>query len=43
MPHPVAALLAPAGTPDAERAAIVSGANAMYLGAERFNETREPS
>jgi putative protease len=30
-------LLAPAGTIDAARAALANGANAVYLGAERFN------
>lgn len=30
-------LLAPAGTLDAARAALANGANAIYLGAERFN------
>jgi U32 family peptidase len=30
-------LLAPAGSPDAVRAAIANGADAVYLGALRFN------
>src|SRR5512133_1355273 len=30
-------LLAPAGSPDAVRAAVANGANAVYLGAEKFN------
>ncbi|MFZ5623702.1 MAG: DUF3656 domain-containing U32 family peptidase [Gemmatimonadota bacterium] len=37
MPHAVPELLAPAGTLDAVRAALANGANAIYLGAERFN------
>lgn len=37
MPHPVPELLSPAGTLDAVRAALANGANAVYLGAERFN------
>jgi putative protease len=37
MSRPVPELLAPAGTLDAARAAIANGANAVYLGAERFN------
>ncbi len=37
MPRPVPELLAPAGTLDAARAALANGANAIYLGAERFN------
>jgi putative protease len=37
MPRPVPELLAPAGTLDAARAALANGANAVYLGAERFN------
>jgi putative protease len=37
MPRPVPELLAPAGSLDAARAALANGANAIYLGAERFN------
>jgi putative protease len=37
MPLPVPELLAPAGSLDAVRAALANGANAVYLGAERFN------
>ncbi len=37
MSRPVPELLAPAGTLDAARAALANGANAIYLGAERFN------
>jgi putative protease len=37
MTRPVPELLAPAGTLDAARAALANGANAVYLGAERFN------
>jgi len=37
MPRPVPELLAPAGTFDAVRAALANGADAVYLGAERFN------
>lgn len=37
MSRPVPELLAPAGTLDAVRAALANGANAIYLGAERFN------
>jgi len=37
MSRPVPELLAPAGTLDAARAALANGANAVYLGAERFN------
>jgi putative protease len=33
----VPALLAPAGSPDAARAAVANGANAIYLGAGAFN------
>ena len=39
--HPVPELLAPAGTFDAVRAAVANGANAVYLGAERFNARDE--
>ncbi len=37
MHHRVPELLAPAGSLDAVRAALANGANAIYLGAERFN------
>ncbi len=37
MTRPVPELLAPAGTLDAVRAALANGADAVYLGAERFN------
>jgi len=37
MRRTVPELLAPAGTLDAVRAALANGANAVYLGAERFN------
>jgi putative protease len=37
MPRPVPELLSPAGSLDAARAAIANGANAIYLGAEKFN------
>ncbi len=37
MQHRVPELLAPAGSLDAVRAALANGANAVYLGAERFN------
>jgi len=37
MIKPVPELLAPAGSLDAVRAALANGANAVYLGAERFN------
>jgi putative protease len=37
MPRHVPELLAPAGSLDAVRAALANGANAVYLGAERFN------
>jgi putative protease len=36
-PRPVPELLAPAGSLDAVRAALANGADAVYLGAERFN------
>lgn len=39
--HAVLELLAPAGSLDAVRAAIANGANAVYLGAERFNARDE--
>ncbi len=35
--HPVPELLSPAGSLDAVRAAVANGADAVYLGAERFN------
>lgn len=35
--RPVPELLAPAGSLDAVRAALANGANAIYLGAEKFN------
>ncbi|CAA9472992.1 MAG: peptidase U32, partial [uncultured Solirubrobacteraceae bacterium] len=35
--RPVPELLAPAGSLDAVRAAVANGADAVYLGAERFN------
>ncbi|MBL8981565.1 MAG: U32 family peptidase [Gemmatimonadetes bacterium] len=38
---PVPELLSPAGSLDAVRAAIANGANAVYLGAERFNARDE--
>jgi putative protease len=41
MPHPVPELLAPAGSLDAVRAAIANGADAVYLGADRFNARDE--
>jgi putative protease len=44
MPRPtgsVPELLAPAGSFDAVRAAVANGANAVYLGAERFNARDE--
>ncbi len=37
MSRPVPELLAPAGTLEAVRAAMANGADAVYLGAERFN------
>jgi len=36
-PVAVPQLLAPAGSLDAARAALANGADAVYLGAERFN------
>jgi putative protease len=39
--HPVPELLAPAGSLDAVRAALANGADAVYLGAERFNARDE--
>lgn len=41
MPTAVPELLAPAGSLDAVRAAVANGANAVYLGAERFNARDE--
>ena len=41
MPHGVPELLAPAGSLEAVRAAIANGADAVYLGAERFNARDE--
>lgn len=35
--HPIPELLAPAGSLDAVRAAVANGADAVYLGASRFN------
>ncbi|MBL8958247.1 MAG: U32 family peptidase, partial [Gemmatimonadetes bacterium] len=40
-PSLIPELLAPAGSLDAVRAAIANGANAVYLGAERFNARDE--
>jgi len=37
MSRPIPELLAPAGSLDAVRAAVANGADAVYLGAERFN------
>ena len=39
--HTVPELLSPAGSFDAVRAAVANGANAVYLGAERFNARDE--
>lgn len=39
--RPIPELLAPAGSIDAVRAAVANGANAVYLGAERFNARDE--
>ncbi|HYK09216.1 MAG TPA: DUF3656 domain-containing protein [Gemmatimonadales bacterium] len=41
MPHPVPELLAPAGSLDAVRAALGNGADAVYLGVDRFNARDE--
>jgi putative protease len=41
VPRRVPELLAPAGTLDAVRAAVANGANAVYLGASRFNARDE--
>src|SRR5919201_2276905 len=40
-PRPIPELLAPAGSLDAVRAAIANGADAVYLGASRFNAVDE--
>lgn len=40
-PRPIPELLAPAGSVDAVRAAVANGANAVYLGAERYNARDE--
>ncbi|HUQ48726.1 MAG TPA: DUF3656 domain-containing protein [Gemmatimonadaceae bacterium] len=39
--NPIPELLAPAGSLDAVRAAVANGADAVYLGAERFNARDE--
>src|SRR3954463_7438935 len=39
--HPVPELLAPAGSIEAVRAALANGADAVYLGAARFNARDE--
>ena len=39
--HPVPELLAPAGSLEAVRAALANGADAVYLGADRFNARDE--
>src|SRR5262245_54388769 len=41
MPHHVPELLAPAGSLDAVRAALANGADAVYLGVDRFNARDE--
>ena len=41
MPRSVPELLAPAGSLDAVRAAVANGADAVYLGADRFNARDE--
>jgi putative protease len=41
MPRPVPELLAPAGSLDAVRAALGNGADAVYLGVDRFNARDE--
>ena len=41
MPRAVPELLAPAGSLDAVRAAVANGADAVYLGADRFNARDE--
>lgn len=40
-PRPIPELLAPAGSVDAVRAAVANGADAVYLGAERYNARDE--
>ncbi|MBX6330554.1 MAG: U32 family peptidase [Gemmatimonadaceae bacterium] len=40
-PHRIPELLAPAGSLDAVRAALANGADAVYLGAEKFNARDE--
>src|SRR3954451_20012516 len=39
--RPIPELLSPAGSLDAVRAAVANGADAVYLGAERFNARDE--
>ncbi len=39
-PHHIPELLAPAGSPDALRAAVAAGADAVYLGVDRLNARR---
>src|SRR3954464_8995770 len=39
--HPVPELLAPAGSLEAVRAAVANGADAVYLGASRYNARDE--
>ncbi|HEY4305622.1 MAG TPA: DUF3656 domain-containing protein [Gemmatimonadaceae bacterium] len=39
--HPIPELLAPAGSLDAVRAAVANGADAVYMGASRFNARDE--
>src|SRR5512147_2076938 len=39
--RPIPELLAPAGSVDALRAAVANGANAIYLGVEKFNARDE--
>src|SRR5690349_24731842 len=41
MPRPVPELLAPAGSLDAVRAALGNGADAIYLGVDKFNARDE--
>jgi len=41
MPHPIPELLAPAGSLDAVRAALGNGADAIYLGVDKFNARDE--
>src|SRR6267378_347039 len=41
MPRPIPELLAPAGSLDAVRAALANGADAIYLGVEKFNARDE--